>query len=73
MREIDLSSKKDCFYLLVGDKLNTNKLLVLLECLKDRAFDRADCLRSSCLSRGQLWNLEKGLCGLYLKPYFHGM
>ena len=33
------------FYLLVGDKLNTKKQLVLLECLKD-AFDGADCSRS---------------------------
>ena len=33
------------FYLFVDDKLYTKKLLVVLECLKDRAFDRADCLR----------------------------
>ena len=26
------------FYLLVGDKLNTRMLLVVSECLKDRAF-----------------------------------
>ena len=34
------------FYQLVGDKLNTKKLLVVLECLKNRAFDSADCLCS---------------------------
>ena len=30
--------KEISFYLLVGDKLNTRTLLVVLECLKDRAF-----------------------------------
>ena len=30
----------------VGHKFNTKKLVVVLECLKDRAFDSADCLRS---------------------------
>ena len=29
---------KEISYLLVGDKLNTRTLLVVLECLKDRAF-----------------------------------
>ena len=29
-----------------GDKLNTKKLVVVLECLKNRAFHSADCLRS---------------------------
>ena len=29
-----------------GNKLNTKKVLVVLECLKDRAFVIADCLRS---------------------------
>ena len=55
MREIDPLS---CFYLLVGDELNTKNLLVVLECLKDCAFDSADCLHSLslCSSRGQLWN-----------------
>ena len=50
--------------MVVGDNLNTKKLPVVLECLKDYAFDSADCLyvRSSlCLSRGQLWNVDKGL------------
>ena len=41
-----LSCERDWLYLLVGDKLNTKKLLVVLECLKDRAFDSTDCLRS---------------------------
>ena len=45
MRETDPSHVKEIsFYLLVGDKLKTKKLLVVLECLKDRAFDSADCL-----------------------------
>ena len=30
----------------VGNKLNTEELLVVLECLKDRAFDSTDCLSS---------------------------
>ena len=34
------------FYLLVGDILNTKKLHVVLECLRDRIFDSVDCLRS---------------------------
>ena len=29
--------------------MNTKKLLVVLECLKDRAFDSAECLRSCFL------------------------
>ena len=41
-----VSFERDEFYLLVGNKLNTKKLLVVLECLKDHAFDSADCLRS---------------------------
>ena len=38
------------------------KLLLVLECLKDHAFDSADCLRSPslCLLQGQLWNVDKG-------------
>ena len=34
------------FYLLVGDKLNLKNLLVVLESLKDRAFDSRYRLRS---------------------------
>ena len=30
----------------LGDKLNTKKILVVLECFKDHAFDSAGCLRS---------------------------
>ena len=53
-------------YLLVGDKVNTKKLLGVLKCLNDHTFDSTDCLHSSvksslCLSRGQLWNVDKGL------------
>ena len=41
MREIaTLSCERD--YLLVGDKLNTKMLHVVLECLKDHAFDSAE-------------------------------
>ena len=43
MREIDPSRVKETSS---GDKLNTKKLLVVLEWLKDHAFDSADCLRS---------------------------
>ena len=47
MREIDPSHmKKTNYILLVDGKLNAKKLLIVLECLKDRAFDSADCLRS---------------------------
>ena len=64
----------------------TKKPLVVLECLKDRAFDSADCLRSFVNMRGQLWNVDKGLEGPHklfetfvfsplsahgVKPYFH--
>ena len=43
------------------DKLNFINLNCLdLECLNDRAFDSADCF-TLCLSRGQLWNVGKGL------------
>ena len=37
--------------MLVGDKLNTKKLFVVLECLNDRAFDSADCLRSFIMNQ----------------------
>ena len=33
-----LSYKRDKWYLLVGDKLNTRTLLLVLDCLKDHAF-----------------------------------
>ena len=41
MREIDPSRVKETEY-----KLNTKKLLVVLECLKDRTCESADCLCS---------------------------
>ena len=46
MHEIDPSHVKEISFilLLVGDKLKTKKLLVVLECLKDPAFDSTDCL-----------------------------
>ena len=43
-----ITCERHQFYLLVGDKLTSKKLLLVLECLKDRAFDSADCL-SSCI------------------------
>ena len=79
-----ITCERHQFYLLVGDKLNSNKLLLVLECLKGRAQVRA----SFCLSRGQLWNAVKGLKGPHIlfetfefsplsthgvKPYFHRM
>ena len=39
----------DCgliIYICIMYKLNTRKLLVVLECLKDGAFDSTDCLHS---------------------------
>ena len=42
MRQIDPSHVKESIVSPVGDKLNTKNLLVVLECLKDRAFDSAD-------------------------------
>ena len=46
MREIDPSHVKETsFACSLVTKLNTKKLLVVLECLKDRAFDSTDCLR----------------------------
>ena len=36
-----LSCERDYFYPLVGDKLNTKKLLLVLECLKDCVVDLA--------------------------------
>ena len=79
MREIDPSHVKE----------TTKKLLVVLECLKDRAFERADYVHSSlCLSRGQLCSVDKGLSSPHklfqtflfsplsaqgVKPYIHRM
>ena len=44
--------KETSFTCSLVNKLNTKKLLVILECLKDRAFDRADCLRSFVIRGG---------------------
>ena len=47
MHEIDPSHVKEtCFTYSVPTYLNTKKLLVVLECVKDHAFDSTDCLRS---------------------------
>ena len=58
---------------MLGDKLNTKKLLVVIECLKDRTFKErmqiADVRSSLCLSRGQLWNIDNCRARInYLKP-----
>ena len=47
--------------LVLPGKVNTQRLLVVLECLKDRALDSADCLHSFVflLSRAQLWNVVR--------------
>ena len=56
MREIYPSHVKETSFtcsLMLGDKLNTKMLIVVLECLKDRS--------SLYLWRGQLRNVDKGL------------
>ena len=62
MSEIDPSHVKEITCLVV----NTKKLVVVLEYLKDQtATVQIVYVRSSlCLLRGQLWNVDKGLLGL---------
>ena len=60
--------KETALYLLVGDKLDTKKLLVVLECLKDRQRRLFTFVHHYCRAR---INFLKLSC--FLKPYFHRM
>ena len=51
------SHEIDQFYLLVGDKLNTRTLLVVLECLKERAFHIQTVYVNSLDTNGIVWRL----------------